>query len=325
MSATEAAADEICASCGIAGDDDIKLKNCTACKLVKYCGVECQRNHRSQHKRACKKRAAELKDELLFKQSESTHLGDCPICLLPIPIAISEETLAYSIYSCCSKVVCTGCGVANALRQIEERLPSRCPFCRSLAQSTDEKIDLNKTMKRVKVNDPLALHNMGMTSFDAGDYATALEYLEKAAELGHIESHFELSIAYDDGRGAERDIKKATYHAEQAAIGGHPNARHNLGMWEQYNGSMERAVKHFIIAANLGYDDSLQKLKEYYTQGVVSKADFAAALRAYQAALDATRSPQRDAAAANLPQWKKQAAQWKKVQRDAEQTFRKMV
>eukprot|EP00574_Skeletonema_japonicum_P011544 CAMPEP_0201720032 /NCGR_PEP_ID=MMETSP0593-20130828/5068_1 /ASSEMBLY_ACC=CAM_ASM_000672 /TAXON_ID=267983 /ORGANISM="Skeletonema japonicum, Strain CCMP2506" /LENGTH=158 /DNA_ID=CAMNT_0048210579 /DNA_START=426 /DNA_END=902 /DNA_ORIENTATION=+ len=152
-------------------------------------------------------------------------------------------------------------------------------------------------MKRVKVNDPLALHNMGMKSFNAGDYATATEYFEKAAELGNIESHFAISVAYDKGQGVETNIKKAIYHAEQAAIGGHPNARHSLGMWEEGNGNID-AVKHFIIAANLGYDDSLQKLKEYYTLGVFSKEDFAAALRAHQAAVDATRSPQRDAAAA---------------------------
>jgi hypothetical protein len=94
MAATHEA-EEICASCGIegGGEENIKLKKCNACYLVKYCGVECQRKHRPQHKRACKKRAAELKDELLFKQPESTHLGDCPICLLPIPIATSQDTL----------------------------------------------------------------------------------------------------------------------------------------------------------------------------------------------------------------------------------------
>eukprot|EP00985_Skeletonema_marinoi_P026737 scaffold20984_cov139-Skeletonema_marinoi.AAC.1 len=62
-----------CASCGIAGVDDVKLKKCTACYLVRYCSVECQKEHRPQHKRACKKRAAELRDEILFKQPESTH------------------------------------------------------------------------------------------------------------------------------------------------------------------------------------------------------------------------------------------------------------
>eukprot|EP00984_Skeletonema_dohrnii_P028597 scaffold18652_cov83-Skeletonema_dohrnii-CCMP3373.AAC.1 len=69
-----------CACCGIAEGDDIKLKTCTACKSARYCSVKCQKDHRPKHKGACKKRAAELRDELLFKQPESSHFGDCPIC-----------------------------------------------------------------------------------------------------------------------------------------------------------------------------------------------------------------------------------------------------
>ena len=61
---------------------------------------------------------------------------------------------------------------------------------------------------------------------------------------------------------------------------------------------MDKAVKHFIIAVNLGLDESIKTLKEFYAKGVVSKEDFAAALRAHQAAVDATKSPQRDAAEA---------------------------
>ncbi len=298
MSTTEAAAVEICASCGIRGGDDIKLKNCNACKLVKYCGVECQRNHRSQHKRACKKRAAELKkDELLFKQPEGTHHGDCPICLLPFPIATSKETVTYSMLDCCSKVVCHSCAFANARREKKEGLPRRCPFCRTLIRAEDEAIEQNE-MKRVKANDPIAVHQAGMYRYRAGDYAAALEYLEKAAKLGNIESHYQISQIYTFSHGVKQDIRKIIYHTEQAAIGGHVFARHSLGKWEESNGNIDRATKHLIIAANLGYDDSLQKLKEYYTKGVVSKEEFAAALRAHQAAVEATRSPQRDADAA---------------------------
>ena len=64
-----------CASCGKAAVDDVKLKICTACKLVKYCSVECQKNHRPQHKKACKKRAAEIKDDRLFTQPDESYLG----------------------------------------------------------------------------------------------------------------------------------------------------------------------------------------------------------------------------------------------------------
>ncbi len=86
---------------------------------------------------------------------------------------------------------------------------------------------------------------------------------------------------------------------KQAAIGGHPNARYDLGLFEwAIKGSAERAIKHFVIAANLGHDDSLKVLKDGYANGFVSKDVLAAAFRAHQAAIDATKSPQREAAAA---------------------------
>ena len=53
-----------CASCGIAEIDDIKLKECGDCDLVRYCSDECLRDHKSEHKEECKKRAVELRDEL---------------------------------------------------------------------------------------------------------------------------------------------------------------------------------------------------------------------------------------------------------------------
>ena len=45
-----------CANCGKGGegDDDIQLKTCTACKMVKYCSRECQIAHRPQLKKECK-------------------------------------------------------------------------------------------------------------------------------------------------------------------------------------------------------------------------------------------------------------------------------
>jgi tetratricopeptide (TPR) repeat protein len=289
-----------CANCGVAGGDGVKLKNCTACYLVRYCSVKCQRDHRPQHKRACKKRAAELEDELLFKQPESSHLGDCPICLLPIPI--NDTSLnGCTRYSCCSKVVCDGCLYTNLLREEEAMLPPSCPFCRVLVPTTDKETNLNEK-KRVEANDPGALDNEGVCCLLAGNYSAAVGYWEKAAALGYMESHFRLSNIYGDGDAgvcAEIiDTKKSEYHAKQAAIGGHLGARYNLGLMENQKGNVERAVKHFIIAVNLGHDLSVQALKLCYEGGVVSKEDFVAALHAYQATVDATKSPQRDAAAA---------------------------
>ena len=74
----EGAEDEICASCGIAGVDDTRLKFCDDCDLVKYCGDGCQENHREQHEDECKKRRAELHGKHLFDQPDESHLGECP-------------------------------------------------------------------------------------------------------------------------------------------------------------------------------------------------------------------------------------------------------
>ena len=71
-----------CAACGKKGVDG--LKACAACKFVKYCNRDCQIAHRPLHKKACKKRAAELHDEALFKEHPPHE--DCPICLLPLPL-----------------------------------------------------------------------------------------------------------------------------------------------------------------------------------------------------------------------------------------------
>ena len=281
-----------CASCGIAGSDDIKLKYCTACHLVRYCGVKCQREHRSKHKKACKKRATELHDEILFKQPESNHYGDCPICCLPLPIDQSKSNL----YSCCSKHICKGCDYANQKREAEGRLQQKCAFCRKAMPRTEEEWD-ERLMKRIEANDPAALRYFGTVRHKEGDCKSALYYWARAADLGDVVAHYQLSVLYREGKGVEKDEKRALHHTEQAAIGGHPDARYNLGCLEEGNGRVDRAVKHYIIAAKLGHDNSLAVLEELYKTGYVSKEDFATALCGHKAAIDATKSPQREQAA----------------------------
>jgi tetratricopeptide (TPR) repeat protein len=234
---------------------------------------------------------AELRDEILFKQPESNFLGDCPICCLPHSIDQKKSTMM----SCCSKVICNGCTCTNIMRERQQSLKSTCPFCRQLPPKTTQEEE-EMVMKRIEVNDPVAMCQMGTYRYDEGDYDGAFEYLTKAAELGDLTAHYVLSVMYQDGRGVEKDKKKQMHHLEQAAIGGHPRARHNIGGVEWENGRLERAVKHWIIAAKLGNDRSLGTLRDLYSTGNVSKEDFAAALRGHQAAVDATKSSQRDEA-----------------------------
>eukprot|EP00985_Skeletonema_marinoi_P016894 scaffold9172_cov98-Skeletonema_marinoi.AAC.5 len=266
-------------------------KECTACDLVRYCSDSCQKEHKSQHQQECKKQVDELHDELLFKQPESSYLGDCPICMIPLSI---DQTKS-GVWSCCSKIICNGCHHANILRERKEKLGHSCPFCRKPVPSTQEQSD-KQTMKRIAANDPVAMRQKGIQQYDKEDYRSAFEYYVKAAELGDADAQYELARLYEFGIGVEKDEGKAIHFLEEAAIGGHSSARRTLGSIEWDNGNNERAVKHCIIAANLGDDDSIKMMMLMFRNGLVSKDDLASALRAHQAAVDATKSPQREAA-----------------------------
>ena len=96
-------------------------------------------------------------------------------------------------------------------------------------------------MKRAEANDPIALCQFGRNLSDKGDFDGAFKYWTKAAELGNVVAHYNLSIMYQNGMFVE---KKEWYHLEEAAIGGHPQARSNLACYEHMKGRIERAVKH---------------------------------------------------------------------------------
>ena len=282
----------VCASCGITAIDNVKLKKC-ACNLVKYCSVDCQKNDRSRHKKACKKRLAELRVKQLFTQPDISYLGECPICCLPLHLDPSKSPFM----TCCSKVICNGCYHANWKREMEGGLEHKCPFCREPVPESPKECN-KQVMERVKKNDPVAMTQMAKNLRRKGDYGKALEYWTKAAELGDVGAHCSLGGLYYSGDGVEKDEERAVYHLEQAAIGGHPDARRVLADYEKRNGKIERAAKHVIIAANLGCDLSLKHIKALFMQGVVSKEEYAAALRAHQAAVDATKSAEREKAEA---------------------------
>ena len=285
-----------CASCGIAEDANTKLKKCIDCNLVRYCSDTCQENHRSYHEEACKKRAAELRAQALIEVPKSTHRGDCPICCLPLSLDYKKNWRM----ACCSKLLCIGCDHANMKGK---GVMSTCPFCRVPLSFTHDE-SYKRMMKRIEANDPGAMCEEGNKQYNEGNYSKSFEYHTKAAELGYIESHFELARHYKHGRGVEKDIVREIHHLEEATLGGHPEARYELG-WHEWDkasldddkkGNAKTAVQHWIIAASQGDDGSIKSLMSMFRHGVIQKDILAMALRAHQAAVDATKSPQRDEA-----------------------------
>ena len=177
-----------------------------------------------------------------------------------------------------------------------------CPFCRTLAPSSDEEI-VGRMKKRVEAKDAIAIYGLGCC-YDDGLYglqqnrAKALELWHRAGEMGSNDSYHNIGNAYLHGRGVERDMKKARHYLELAAIKGDDTARYNLGVYEEREGNMDRAMKHFMVAVRGGDSDSLEATQALFKDGQATKDDYTKALRLYQAYLDEIKSDQRDEAAA---------------------------
>ncbi|EJK46112.1 hypothetical protein THAOC_35240 [Thalassiosira oceanica] len=122
----------------------------------------------------------------------------------------------------------------------------------------------------------------------------AVELYERAADLRVSAAHYNLGVLYAEGTDVEKDMDKAFRHYETSAMtGGHVPARYNLGCIERNAGNYDLALQHMLISAKLGHDHSLTNVKDSFMAGLATKADYAAALRGYQSAIEEMSSPER--------------------------------
>ena len=77
---------------------------------------------------------------------------------------------------------------------------------------------------------------------------------------------------------------------------GHTESRHNLGCVESKEGNYELTVQHFVISAKMGHERSLNSIKDMFSNGHATKAQYAEALRGYGNAIQEMKSPQREEA-----------------------------
>ena len=125
---------------------------------------------------------------------------------------------------------------------------------------------------------------LGMTSMGSTFFSVrALRYVIYPIQVSFVES----------GDGVEQHVGKAFHHYKLATIGGDEKARHNLGLIEAYNRDYDIAMKHFMIAARSGNEESLKAVGAGYKQKHVTKDEYAMTLRAHQHSCDEMKSEQR--------------------------------
>jgi len=282
----DASASAVCVECGGSMIPNQK-KICTSCESDRNAAFE----------RRVKREEELFNDDKMF--ADPPPKDDCQICLLQMPY---EDGLCgvFTVYMpCCGKLLCSGCTDAETDEMMKGNLKPWCSYCRVPRAQTNEEY-IKRCKKRMELDDAEAfnclahqyyLGNWGLSK----DVNKALELWNKAAELGSCRAHFDIgsaSVRHKIDIG-EKDF---IYHFKLAAIGGHEMARYMVGNMVSYD--VDRSMKHLIIAARAGNDESLKKIGEGYKAGHVTKDEYASTLRAHKDSQDEMKSEQRTKASA---------------------------
>ncbi|EJK57262.1 hypothetical protein THAOC_22717, partial [Thalassiosira oceanica] len=230
--------------------------------------------------------------ERLLNEGHERWEGDrCPICFLFVGLPMGKYA---KVNQCCMKMVCKGCRLAARQRGLN----NRCPFCRT-PRPTDDASTLAMIQKRVRKGDAAAINHLGQ-SYHRGalgltkDVPRAIELWTESTELGSVDAHSMLGVAYYNGDCVEEDKPRGIRHWQEAAMKGHVISRHLLGVAEFNEGNHGLAVQHWLISAKMGYEKSLNAIRKRFMDGRATKAQYAEALRGYGDAAEEMKSHQRE-------------------------------
>ena len=220
-----------------------------------------------------------ISDDLLFRDPPPRE--ECSLCFMPMLHSSCGKYMTYQ--PCCGKILCNGCWHAVCDEVKQGNMKDWCPFCRVPTTRNLEEI-IQRFYDRMELNDPEAFYQIGLVNYNGDwrltqDFKKALKLFVKASELGSCRAHCKIADMHILGEGVTKDYDKALHHYKLAAIGGHEEARHNVGLKYLSLGDVRRGMKHCIYAANAGYEKALSTIREGYENGYVSKKFYSFALQ----------------------------------------------
>lgn len=111
----------------------------------------------------------------------------------------------------------------------------------------------------------------GIKAYHAGDFEAAKRVFEKSAEEEDPMGLHLLASLYYEGKGVEKDLKKAVDLFEEAAAKGFVASNANLGLIYQNGEGVEKnlpkAIEFYKTAAEKGHLQSLFNLGQIYRKG----------------------------------------------------------
>ena len=276
----------VCSNCETLQTETHKLIRCP-CHSVRYCNKDCQKKHRTQHKKECRRLLAEKKmkktKQITAKppQEEEQEQGErkehnatetttndqeeerdeCPICLEMIP----KIDAYFTRFVCCGNGLHDHC--AEDLKST--KIGDNCPLCRAKAPTTKK-----ETIKQLRpwVKKKIAWAQALIAGkYDRGEgvkqsYGTARKYYDLAAQQGNIGSMFNLGKLYHYGFGVEQSYDRAFEYYEQAADLGLADAQFLTGIMYIMGTGVERspmkARELLVKSAAQGDENAIKALKQ---------------------------------------------------------------
>lgn len=224
-----------------------------------------------------KKLEEELKGTDLFAPPPPTE--DCPVCFVPFSRIHSEADL-FSYMFCCGKEICWACYKENEASINRQNKKSSgktnkrpivftCPFCREPDPNPGLEY-FRQLQARCLQNDHKAFTLMGAVYENgeceiAKDDLKSLDFYIRGVELGSADACFDIWHRYATGNGVAVDEGRAALFNRIGALRGDIGARHIIGYTEYYDlGNHEFGIRHWKVAAEVGYQKSLNMLRDIY-------------------------------------------------------------
>ena len=195
--------------------------------------------------------------------------------MVPLPFINSES----NYQSCCGNWICWACHKENEAsinKQNEEKSASKklaltCPFCREPYPTCFDE-ELAQLQARCLHNDCFAFELLGAAygyRMDENgmvpDDLKALDCYIRAVELGSSAACVNIAYFVDEGNGVAINEDRAALFWRVGALRGSIEARNHIGCSEYYGlQNYEIGIRHWKIAAEAGYQDSIDALKKIY-------------------------------------------------------------
>ena len=188
------------------------------------------------------------------------NMSRCPVCRTP----------ATKVELYCPDCRCAAyCGTAHRAEHLATG--GHADECEALCAER-----LVRWRKAAEEGDAKAMGNLGIAyGFGycrlAKDAAAGASWFKRAADLGNVESQFNLGCLYRDGEGVKQDFAESLRRYRQAAEQGHAGAQGAIGNVYFFGRGVpvnfERAVHYYRLGAKGGCDTAMVNLGGCYFNG----------------------------------------------------------